>query len=139
MRRCRIFGKSPALLDPHIHVHSPRTAGLGPAAKSQLLEKGLNLHGDVAHVRPTDAWSRIEIDTQFIRMFEITRTRRVWMKFDAAEVDDPGQTCGIVDDDFFRCAAGWEGERHRSQPVRPRCGCAFLIKRLPFGTIDKAL
>ena len=59
----------------------------------------------------------IEIDPQFIRMIEIARPHRMRMQLDAAQIDDPGQPGRIVDDNFFRSAAGRKRKRDGAQPI----------------------
>ena len=138
-RRAAHFAEGPARLDPHIHMHPARAAGFGPAAKAHFLEQRLHFESDRAHVRPTHAGSRIEIDPQLVGMIEIAGAHRVRMQLDAAQIDDPRQPRRIIDHNFFRRAAGRKGQRHRSQPVRALGRRALLIKRLAFGAIDKAL
>ena len=50
----------------------------------------------------------IEVYAQFVRMVEIARPDGVGMEFDAAEVHDPGQAGGIVDNHLFRGTARGE-------------------------------
>ena len=40
--RAAYFRKCPFRFDTHIHVHAPRTAGLGLAAKTHFFEKPLH-------------------------------------------------------------------------------------------------
>ena len=61
----------------------------------------------------------IEIDPQFIRMFKIAGANWMRVQFNAAKVDDPRKSGGVIDDDFFRGAPGREGQASRSQPGRP--------------------
>ena len=60
------------------------------------------------------------------------------MKLYAAEVDDPDQPRGVVDDNLFRNAAGREGQGHGAQPIRPVGWGALLIKDIPFRAIYEA-
>ena len=71
-------------------------------------------------------------------MIEIGGTDRMRMQLDAAEVDDPGEAGGIVDDHFFSGAAGGKREGHSSQPRRALVRRALLVERLAFGAIDEA-
>src|SRR4051812_37623437 len=61
------------------------------------------------------------------------------MQLDASEVDHPRQARGIVDDDLLGGAPGREGERDRSQPLRPLVRRSLLIKGLGFGAIHEPL
>lgn len=61
------------------------------------------------------------------------------VKFDTAEVDDPGQPGVVVNDYFFRCTSGGERERNRSQPVGALLRRAFLIEGFALGAIDETL
>ena len=54
---------------------------------------------------PGDAGAGIEVDAEFVRMVEVARPNGVGMEFDAAEVDDPGEAGGIIDNHFFRGTA----------------------------------
>jgi hypothetical protein len=71
------LSKGPTRFDSHIHVHAARTAGLGPSPKADLIEKALNFESNPAYIGPTDAWNRVEIDAQFVRMIEIIRAHRM--------------------------------------------------------------
>ena len=70
-------------------------------------------------------------------MFEIMRTHRVRVEFNAAEIDDPGETCGIIDDQLFGSAAGREGKGYRSEPVRVVGRRALLIEGGLFRAVDE--
>src|SRR5436309_14967638 len=107
--------------------------------KPHPLEKRFHLESNTAHVLPADAGTGIEIDAQLVRVLEIAGTHGVWMELDAAQVHDPREPRRVIDDDFLRFAARWEGQRNGSQPRGPLGGRAFLIKRLAFGAVDEAL
>ena len=99
----------------------------------------LHLQRDPAHVVPGDARARIEIDAQLVGMVEVAGAHRVRVQLDAAEVDDPGQARGVVDDDLLGGAARGKRQRHRAQPGRPLVGRALLVERLALGAVDEAL
>ena len=61
------------------------------------------------------------------------------MQLDAAEIDDPGEAGGIVDDHLLGGAPRRKGERDGAQPVRPLAGRALLVERLALGAVDEAL
>ena len=76
--------------------------------KPHLLEKRFHLESNTAHVLPTDARTRIEINAELIRMLEIAGADGVWMELDAAQIHDPREPGCVVDDDLLRFAARWE-------------------------------
>ena len=57
----------------------------------------------------------------------------------AAEVDDPGETGGVVDDDLFCGAAGGKGESNGAEEFRKIRGCALLVEGFGFGSVDETL
>ena len=71
-------------------------------------------------------------------MFEILRTHWVRVEFNAAEVDYPGEAGGIIDDQFFRGAAGRERKGYGSEPGGVVGRGALLIKSGLFGAVDEA-
>ena len=94
---------------------------------------------DGANIGPIDARTGIEIDAQLVGMFEIAGPYGVRMQLDTAQVDDPGEARGIVDDQFFGGTAGGKRERYGPQPGGPLSGRALLIKSLALGAIHEAL
>ncbi len=72
-------------------------------------------------------------------MVEVTRTHRMRMELDAAEIDDPGEAGGIVDHHLLGGAARGERERHRAQPVGPLRRRPLLVEDLALGAVDEAL
>ena len=54
---------------------------------------------------PTDAGHWIKIDSQFVRMIEIARSNGMRMQFDTAQIHDPGEPSGIVNNYLFRGAS----------------------------------
>jgi len=126
-------------VDSDVDVHAAGAAGFGPATQAHVFEKGLDFEGHSAHVGPGDAGAGIEIDAQLVGVVEIGRAHGVGVQFDAAEVDDPGESGGVIDYDFFGGAAGGKREGDGSEPGRPVGGSALLIERLAFGAVDEAL
>ena len=61
------------------------------------------------------------------------------MQLDAAEIDDPGETGGIVDHHLLGGASRGNGERHGAEPVGPLVRRALLIEWLALGAVDEAL
>ena len=61
------------------------------------------------------------------------------MQLDASEIDNPGESRRVVDNDFFRCSAGREGQRNRSQPAGTLLRRALLIERFALSATDKPL
>ena len=104
-RRSTHLGERPAVLDAHVHVHAARAARLGPPAQTDFFQQSLRLRRDAAHVVPRHARTGIEVDAQLVGVIEVGRADGVWMQLDAAEVDDPGETRGIVHDDLLGRAA----------------------------------
>src|SRR6202171_2202077 len=84
-RRATHLVKGPAWINPYVDVHPARSAGFRPSAKAHLIQKRLHLERDRAHVRPTDARTRIEIDPQLVRMVEIAGAHRMRMQLDASQ------------------------------------------------------
>src|SRR6266404_2953280 len=109
------------------------------SSKAHLIKQRFHFERDRAHVGPTDAGARIEIDSQLVRMIEIAGAHRMRMQLDATEIDDPRKPRRVIDNDFFRSASRRERERYRSQPRGALRWCALLIERLTFGAIDVSL
>ncbi|MBW8870297.1 MAG: hypothetical protein JF563_05920 [Acidobacteriales bacterium] len=70
-----------------------------------LVEKRLDLEGHAAHIIPIDAGHWIKINSQFVRMIEIARSNGMRMQFDTAQINDPGKSSRIVNNDLFRGAS----------------------------------
>jgi hypothetical protein len=138
-RRATHLVEGPSWINPHIDVDPTRPAGLGPATKAHLVQQRLHLERHCAHVRPTDARTRIEIDPQLVRMTEVAGAHRMRMQLDATKIDHPRKPRRIVDNDFFRGASRRKRERYRSQPRGALRWCALLVERLTFGAIDVSL
>ena len=120
-------------------MHAARAARLRPAAQPELLQQRLHLQRDAADIGPRDAGAGIEIDAQLVGMIEIGGAHRMRMQLDAAEIDDPGEAGGVVDDDLFRGSAGGKRERDGSQPGGRLSGRALLVERLALRAVDETL
>ncbi len=72
-------------------------------------------------------------------MVEVGGADGVGVELDAAEVDDPGEGGGVVDDDLFGGAAGGEGEGDGADEVGEVVGGALLVEGLAVGAVDEAL
>ena len=106
-------------------MNAARAARLRPTAKTHVVEKRVHLERDAAHVAPGDTRARIEIDAQLVGVIEIARPDRVRVQFDAAQVHDPREAGGVVDDELLRGTARRERECHRPQPDGMVRGRAF--------------
>ena len=138
-RRAADFSEGPAGLDADVDVHAAGTGGLYEGRKAVLFEEGFDLQGDTADVVPGDAGNGVEVDAEFVGMVEVGGADWMRMEFHAAEVDDPGEAGGVVDDDLIGGAAGGEGERDFADPLgRIRWG-ALLVEGVFFGAVDEAL
>ncbi len=69
-------------------------------------------------MRPVDSRAGVEIDAQLVGVLKIAGADGVGVELDAAEVDDPDEAGGVIDDDLFGGAAGGEGEGCGAQPAR---------------------
>jgi hypothetical protein len=72
-------------------------------------------------------------------VIEVLGTDRVRVEVDTAEIDDPCEPSGVVDDDFVGGPPGREGERRRPDLLRQVLGSPLLEERLTRRTIDEAL
>ena len=119
-------------------MHAARAARLRPTAQSHLFEKIFHLHRHEPHIIPFDARPRIAIDAQLVGVIEIVGPHGVRVQLDAAEIDDPGEAGGVIDDYFFGCTSRRKRERNGAQPVRRILRRPFLIERRLLGAIDEA-
>jgi hypothetical protein len=71
-------------------------------------------------------------------MLKIGGAHGMGMKFDAAEIHDPGEAGRIIDYNLFRGPARRERERDRSQPRRALRRGALLIKGFSLSAVDEA-
>ena len=78
---------------------------MGQPRSPTSFEQRLHFESYTAHIIPTHAWDRIEIDPQFVGMLKIAGADRMRMQFDATEIDDPGEPGRIIDDDLLRGSA----------------------------------
>ena len=104
------FGEGPTGMDADVDVHAAGAAGFGPAGEAVLFEDGFDFEGDGADVGPVDAGTGVEVDAELVGVVEVGGADGMRVELDAAEVDDPGEAGGVVDDDLFGGAAGGKGE-----------------------------
>jgi hypothetical protein len=93
-------------------MHTARAACFRPTREAHFLKESFSFKRDQSHVGPLHARTRIEIDAQLVRMFEIVRKDWMWMQLDTAKIDDPHQSGFVVDDDFFCFTTGRERKRN---------------------------
>ena len=124
------FGEGPAGMDADVDVHAAGAAGFGPAGEAVLFEDGFDFEGDGADVGPLDAGAGVEVDAEFVGVVEVGGADGVGVEFDAAEIDDPGEAGGVVDDDLFGGAAGGEGESDGAEEGGEIGGSALLVEGL---------
>src|ERR1051325_3546230 len=117
-------------MNADVDVHATRATGLGPTTQIHLFEQRLHLERHQPNVLPGDTRSRIEIDTQLIRMIEILRTHRVWMQLDTAKVHDPREPGSIVNHNLLRRTTRRKRQYRCAQPVGSIRWRALLIERL---------
>ena len=98
-------------MDANVHMHSPRAACLRPPAQAKLLEQRLRFGSHATYIIPLNSRSWIQIDPELVGMVQIARGDGMRVQLDAAEIDDPGQAGGVIDDEFVGGAAGGERER----------------------------
>jgi len=92
--------ESPGSLEQLLELAAEHEAsGLGDAPWPPHFRK---MKGEGPRVAPSRG---IKIDTQFVRVFKIRGPHCVRMQFDTAEIHDPGQAGGIIDNDLFCLAA----------------------------------
>ncbi len=72
-------------------------------------------------------------------MVEVGGEDGVGVELHAAEVDDPEEAGGVVDDDLFGGAAGGEAEGDGAEVGREIGGGALLVEGLGFRAVDEAL
>ncbi len=135
------LGEGPSGMDADVDVDAAGAGGFGPSLEADLGEEGLDLEGDAADVVPADAWAGVEIDAEFVGVVEVGGADGVGVELDAAEVDDPGEAGGVVEDDFFGGAAGGKREGDGAEPgwAGFGVGCAFLVEGFAVGAVDEAL
>ena len=73
----------------------PTSSGTSAA---QLVHHLLHDERDLAHVRPLAVARRVEVDQEVIRPLDLRHARVPRVQLDAAEVRDPGERRGVVDD-----------------------------------------
>ena len=112
------LGEGPAGRKADVDVHAAGAAGFRPTGEADFGEEGADFEGDGEDVGPGDAGAGVKVDAEFVGMVEVGGADGMWVKFEATEVGDPGETGGIVDDDFLGGAAGGEGEGDGAHPGR---------------------
>src|SRR6185295_18785289 len=102
-RECRTphLIEAPAPLDSHVDVHATRAGRLGPSNESHVLEYCACHMRHLSHLWPLDTGHWIEIDAQFVRVIQIVRSYRVWVKLQAGEIGEPGQRGRVARYDFI--------------------------------------
>ena len=91
-------------------MDAARAGRLRPADQPDGLERLLADQRHVADLRPRHARHRVEVHAQLVGVVEVVGADRVRVEVDAAEVDDPGQPGGLVDDDLVGGPPGREGQ-----------------------------
>ena len=124
-------------MNANIDMHATRTARLGPTYQRHFFQQRFHFERHETNILPTDAWSRIQIDTQLIRVVQVRGAHRMRMQLNATEVNDPRESGGVIDYNFLRDPTRRKRQRRGTQPNRPVRRRAFLIERLPLGAVDK--
>ena len=104
-----------------------------------LREEGAHLESHGADVGEGNVGTGIEIDAELVGVVQVGRADRVRMQLEAAEVGDPGEARGVVDDELLGLATGGEVQGRRAQPLGPRRRRALLIEGLARRSVDEAL
>ena len=133
-------------MDADVDVDAAGAGGLGPRDEAMILEDLVGNEGHVADVLPGNAGAGVEIDAELVRVVEIGGADGVGMKLDAAEVDDPGEAGGVIDDELFGGATGGKGKGDGAEEGG-EClwvGGALLVEGLGLrgleaGAVDEAL
>ena len=128
--RAADLGIRPATLDAHVDVDPAGARRLRPPDEPHSFERLLAGHRDVADLRPFDARYRVEVDPQLVGMVEVVRADRVRVEVDAAEIDDPGQSGGLVDDDLVCRPTRRKRQLGSPDPVGRVLGRPLLEERL---------
>ncbi len=88
----------------------------------------MDFEGYAADVGPGDSGDGVEVDAELVGVVEVAGADGVGVELDAAEVDDPGEAGGVVDDELFGGAAGGEGEGDGAEPGGAIGGGALLVE-----------
>ena len=81
----------------------------------------------------------IQVHAQLVGVIEILGPDRVRVEVDAAEVADPGEARGVIDDDLVGGPAGREGQGRGPDELGQVLRRPLLEERLARGPIDEAL
>ena len=128
----------PARLDPDVDVDPARARGLWPPDQPDRLQRFACHHRHVADLRPGNAWDRIEVDSELIGTVEVLGSDRMRVEIDAAEIDDPGQARGLVDDDLVGGPTRGERQGRHAHPLGPVLGRPLLEEEITRGPIDES-
>ena len=82
---------------------------------------------------------RVEVHPQLVGMVEVLGADRVRVEVDAAEVGDPGQPGGVVDDDLVGGPPGREGQRRGPDELGHVLRGPLLEERLAGRAVDEPL
>jgi hypothetical protein len=95
--------------------------------------------GDMDDLAPIDPRHRVEVDAQLVGVCEIVGAYRMRIEVDAAEVDGPHQTGGVVEHGLLRRRAGCVLELRDIDVVRAvLLGRPFLEDRFLGDALDEA-
>ena len=104
-----------------------------------LLEHLACDQGHVDDLAPLHARHRVEVDAKFVGVGEIVGAHRVRIEVDAAHVDRPHQSGGIVDDGLLGRGAGGVLQFGDVDEVRPLLWRPLLEDGLLGDALDESL
>ena len=90
-------------------------------------------------MRPLSLGARVEIDQEVVRQLDLRHARVPGVQLDAAEVRDPGERCGVVDDREDGRVAAREGDGHLVDERRMVRRHALLVEELAVDAVREAL
>src|SRR5205814_4645240 len=91
----------------------------------------------LADERPLALRRRVEVDQQVVRLLDLGHARGPRVQLDAAEVDDPRQGVGVVDDREDRRMTAWEPDEHLVDERRVLRRHALLVEELAVDAVRK--
>ena len=103
----RTSGNSSSGLDRREDVQAGRAGRLRVRAQPELVQHLLDDERDLADERPLAVGRRVEVDQEVVGPLDLGHARVPRVQLDAAEVRDPGEGGGVVDD-----------REHRRVPAR---------------------